>query len=392
LGGYFGTLVLLIYFSRVSIVPIQGYLKDVFGFTPEQQARSLLIMALPTFVAFLYGYVRDRWQPFGLPDRGILVVVCPLLVLVNVYLAVQPLSYGLLVVGIILSTAGFGLTLAAVQGQMADVAQHIGRPGLLATIAQTVIAAAAVLYNLVGGEIADHYSHRLLFLLVAGLAAAILGLGMWRPAGAYDARPSPGKAEWRGLVGARAYWLAALIWFLWAFGPAAQTPLLNFLTHDLHLTTGNYGEVTAIQQASFFPSLILYGFLCRRMTLRSLLVLGTLIGVVQWIPVMFVHSLSGAVLWAGIFVGLTGGIATGAYYDLILRSCPKRYTGVGVALAAAVAEVGTRGSDWLGGALMDHGGFTTCAVVTTAVYALILGLLGLVPRSLTEKPEGTVLA
>ena len=48
---------------------------------------------------------------------------------------------------------------------------------------------------------------------------------------------------------------------------------------------------------------------------------GTLIGIPQIIPLLLIHSVTGALL-AAVVMALMGGIATAAYMALIIRSCP----------------------------------------------------------------------
>jgi predicted MFS family arabinose efflux permease len=212
---------------------------------------------------------------------------------------------------------------------------------------------------------------------------------MIRPEGVYYKVHVAPKVDWSALRTRPSIWIALIIWFLWAFAPAAQTPLLNYTKDVLKLSTEDYGNIVAIQQASFFPTLILYAFLSRKFSLRTLLWVGTAIGVIQWIPIIFVHSQMGAILWAGVFIGLTGGIATGAYFDLVIRSCPKEFTGMGITLAIALVEVATRFGDLLGSWLYDVSGFFWCAIATTGVYALIFPLLLPIPKEITAPAEGT---
>jgi hypothetical protein len=88
-------------------------------------------------------------------------------------------------------------------------------------------------------------------------------------------------------------------------------------------------------------------------------------------------------LIAAVPIGLMGGIATGAYLDLIMRSCPRGLEGTTLMLANSLYFVVTRFGDLLGTHLYDHfGGFDICVLAITIVYALILPSLLLVPDGL----------
>ena len=115
---------------------------------------------------------------------------------------------------------------------------------------------------------------------------------------------------------------ALLIWSLWCFAPGSETPLQYFLQDTLHASDAEWGQWNAISEASYIPTFIVFGLLCRRFPLKSLLLWGTIIAVPQLVPILFVHSATAALIAAAV-MGLMGGIATAAYIDLIIRSCPR---------------------------------------------------------------------
>jgi hypothetical protein len=84
-----------------------------------------------------------------------------------------------------------------------------------------------------------------------------------------------------------------------------------------------------------------------------------------------------------------GGVATAAYLDLIIRSCPRGLEGTIVMASNALYFLVSRAGDVLGTSLYDHfKSFTVCVIAITVVYALILPTLLLVPRRLTATPDG----
>jgi len=75
IGLFFGSLYLAYYLCIPSggfaNIPVQYLLKDQLKFNPQQIAVFQLLIAWPTYIAFVFGFVRDRWSPFGKGDRGI---------------------------------------------------------------------------------------------------------------------------------------------------------------------------------------------------------------------------------------------------------------------------------------------------------------------------------
>jgi hypothetical protein len=100
------------------------------------------------------------------------------------------------------------------------------------------------------------------------------------------------------------------------------------------------------------------------------------------VPLLFIHSVTGALI-AAAPIGLMGGVATGAYLDLIIRSCPRGLQGTTLMLGNSLYFAVTRFGDLLGTHLYDHyGGFDVCVIAITIVYAMILPTLLLVPEKL----------
>jgi hypothetical protein len=84
-----------------------------------------------------------------------------------------------------------------------------------------------------------------------------------------------------------------------------------------------------------------------------------------------------------------GGIATAAYLDLIIRSCPRGLQGTTLMMSGSLYFIVSRFGDILGTNLYDYyGSFTACVIAITVVYALILPSLLLVPKRLIATADG----
>jgi hypothetical protein len=115
---------------------------------------------------------------------------------------------------------------------------------------------------------------------------------------------------------------------------------------------------------------------------------GAALGATQMLPLLFVHSASGALI-AAIPIGLTGGIATAAYMDLLIRSCPEGLEGTMMMMAWSMYALAVNVGNFWGTELYDHhGGFVACVVATTIVYALILPVLVFVRKDLIATADG----
>jgi MFS family permease len=158
----------------------------------------------------------------------------------------------------------------------------------------------------------------------------------------------------------------------------------------LHSNDAQWGEWNAIFAVSFIPTYLLFGYLCRKYPLRTLLFWGTAVGVPQFIPLLFVHSATAALI-AAAPIGLMGGVATAAYYDLMIRSCPRGLEGTVLMMSIGLYYIAGRFGDLLGTSLYDRfGGFGICVAAITITYALILPTILLVPRALIATADGEV--
>jgi predicted MFS family arabinose efflux permease len=240
-----------------------------------------------------------------------------------------------------------------------------------------------------GGEAA-----RILFLVGGAFMAAVAIYAIWRPRYVFDniraERPDGASAlgDIRRLTRHWPIYPALLVWLLWNFAPGSATPLQYHLQNNLHATDTQWGQWNAIFAASFIPTFMLFGFLSPKVPLRTLLLWGTVVAIPQLVPLLFLNSVTAA-LFAAVPSGLMGGVATAAYLDLIIRSCPPGLQGTTMMMSASLLSISIRFGDVLGTHLYEqYGGFAACVTATTAVYALILPVILLVPRGLIASVDG----
>src|SRR5580692_3549625 len=103
---YFGSLSLLVYILSPEWfldIPTTYMLKNHLHATAPQVSVFRLLTGIPLYVAFLFGLVRDLWNPFGLRDRGYFFLFAPLTAAVFLWMAFTPLSTSMLLTGMILA-------------------------------------------------------------------------------------------------------------------------------------------------------------------------------------------------------------------------------------------------------------------------------------------------
>jgi MFS family permease len=397
---YFGALTLLVYIVAPEYlldIPTSYMLKNRLHATAPQVSMFRLLTGVPMYVAFLFGLMRDMWNPFGQRDRGFFLLFAPVTACVFVWMGISQLSYQVLLIGMILAMTSFRYILAAYQGLIALVGQEELMSGRLSTLGSIFYQVALILAAFASGILSESLSPRQIFFLMAALAASIALFGLWKARSVlghtYDqplARHTDLGGDVRRLVKHKAIYPAVLINFLWWFNPGLYTPVQFFLTNQLHTSDDAYSNFLGIFAISFIPTYLLYGFLCTKIPPNKLLWWGTLIAIPQMVPLAFVHS--GALALAlAVPMGLMGGLANAAYFDLAIRSCPAGLQGTLMMLVSAGIMLAARGSDLLGAKLYASSpanGFLYCVIATTAVYTLILPVIPFIPKELIATADG----
>lgn len=404
-----GALLILINFSDPSLglinIPVSFFLKNRLHLQANQLAVFKLWVGVPLFLAFMFGFLRDRWSPFGLGDRGHLMVFGVVTGLIYGTIGLLNPTYAVLLTGLLIATASFQIVGSAAAGLVSTIGQQQAISGQMSSLFSIGITFPLVASYLVGGVLSDMLegraaatAARILFLTAATLMLAIALFGAVRPRALFSAanveRPTAHFThDIARLVKHWPVYPVIMIQMLWQFAPAAGIVLQYHMSNTLHATDAQWGAWNAIFLGSFIPVFIGYGFLCQRVPLSRLLWIGFGLAVFQMVPLLFIRTAVGG-LMAAVPMGVIGGIGQAALTDLAIRSCPRGLQGTMMMLFnTAIYFFAVRFGDLFGTWLYDrHGGFVTAVVATIIVYALILPVLLLVPKRLIATTDGEALA
>jgi Na+/melibiose symporter-like transporter len=314
--------------------------------------------------------------------------------------AFMPITIGTLLAAGLLLTSSSLFIASAQSGLAATLGHQHAMSGQISAAWNVFTALPAVAAYLVEGRLSQmlegdgpEATCRVFFLIGAASSLLLGCFAFFKPASVYAnvrREHGPGShpfADLMRLARHRGVYPALLIWLLWNFSPGSITPLQYHLQNTLGAADWEWGVWNAIYTASFIPTFVAFGVLCRWFPLKTLLFWGTLVAIPQLIPLLFIGSVNAALI-AAAPIGLMGGVATGAYLDLIIRSCPPGLEGTTLMFAGALYFISTRSGDMLGTYLYDNlGGFTPCVLAGAAVYAMILPSLRMVPENLVSTVE-----
>jgi Na+/melibiose symporter-like transporter len=349
----------------------------------------------------LFGFARDIWNPFGMRDRGFMVLFGGLCAALYLLFAFTPVTYQSLLAACLLLGTSFLFVSSAQNGLTSALGQQHVMSGQLSAAWNIFGSLPGIAALLLGGALSDLMEGRnaaraahLLFLVGAAIMAVVALYGSWKPASVFDNLQAERQCdaspvdELKRLVRHWPIYPALLVWFLWNFAPGFGTPLQYYLQDTLHAQDAQWGQWNAIYSAAAIPTFLVFGLLCRKFALKTLLFWGTVVAIPQMVPLLFIRSVTGALI-AAVPIGLLGGVATAAYLDLLIRSCPRGLQGSLLMLSAGLSAVVVGLGNLLGTNLYDRfGGFTICVIAITVVYAAILPVLLLVPKRLVDTADG----
>ncbi len=384
-------------------IPVTFFLKNRMHLQSNQLAVFKLWIGLPLIVGFVFGFIRDRWSPFGGGDRAHLMVFGAATALIYGAMALANPTYSVFLGGLFVATMAFRMVSSAAYGITNTLAQKHAVSGQMSSVI-SIGSALPDLISFIGGGLLSQTlegqgaaaAARVLFLCAGGLMVAIALLAIVGPKWVFDeARdPLPAAHPLSDLKRIARHWPiypAMLIQLLWQFAPATGTVLQYHIVDHLHATDAQWGAWQGIFFGSFLPVYALYGWLSQKVALRPLLWVGFGLAVFQMAPLLLVHGAVGALI-AAVPMGILGSIAQAALVDLVIRSAPRGCQGMMMMLFYAFYYFSVRAGDLLGTWIYDkHGGFIPTVVVTIIVYALILPVILLVPARLTATKDGEII-
>jgi len=396
-----GLLVLMGFPENVISIPISFFLKNKLHLAAHELALFGLIAAIPAYFAVAFGFARDLWSPFGRGDRGYVVTFGALGAALCVGFAFAPPIYATFLGAALLLSTCFLFVRSALRGLVGAMGQqHVmsGQVAAAVSAFETVpavvgLVAGGLLSSLLEGKAAVQSAHAL-FLVGGGILVLVALYGLLKPKAVFDNlhRERDTSSRLRDdllrLVRHAPIYPALLIWLLWQFVPGFGTPFQYFLQNTLKFSDTDYTVWFALYYLGGVPGFILYGWLCQRFALRTLLVWGAALAMPMMLPLLVIHTAFAAMLVAAP-MGLLGGVCGAAIFDLIIRSCPKGLQGSMLMAAVGALAIDGQLGNVLGTSLYDHfHNFTVCVIAMTVTNGLILPAILLVPRHMMSTPDG----
>jgi hypothetical protein len=115
-------------------IPITFLLKNKLHLKAHELADFRLVSAIPLYLSFAFGFIRDTWNPFGMRDRGFMLLFGALTASLYILFAFTPLTYGTLLAAVLVLTASFLFVASAQNGLTSTLGQQHAMSGQISAV------------------------------------------------------------------------------------------------------------------------------------------------------------------------------------------------------------------------------------------------------------------
>lgn len=374
-------------------LPLQFLLKTRLHRAPEAMAAFFSLASIPWDLKPVAGLLTDSVPLFGTRRRGYLVLGAAAACGLWLMLGEWSRTFAHALVLTVLLNVAIVMTSTVSGGLLVEQGQRYAATGRLSSLRLVVVNAALVLGGPLGGFLAERG-----LLLTGGVAAAACFALVPATLVLLREPPAPRPAErvlsntghqLGHLFRSGTLWSAAGMLFLVQLAPGFVTPLFYYQTNVLHFTPEFIGDLAMVSGILGLGGALVYGWVCRRLTLRRLLTLSIALNVVSTVLYLGYASRGSALVIEGA-AGLMATLAQLPLFDLAARATPPGDEALGYSVMMSVWNLGAAVSDLAGSWLFDryHLGFKNLVWLNAGTTALVLLVVPLLPRRLVEPREG----
>ncbi|HVZ86318.1 MAG TPA: MFS transporter [Polyangia bacterium] len=380
--------------GTIGRLPFSLLLKNQLHLPAQQVAAFWAIATLAWYVKPLVGFVCDAYPLFGTRHRGYLIVGSLLAGLFWLAFAFVPRSYRAL----LLVMTGLNLAMVAVStvigGLQVEVSQRYGATGRLASLRTGLEGVMSLLAGPIGGWLAV-CAFVWTAVAGAGVVVAFLPIVLWlyrEPRGARSNATvwTIARRHLSVIVRSRAMWASTGLLFLCYLAPGFQTPMLYYQQDVLKFDPRFMGYLQLLGGVGGIVGAAVYGYLCRRLSLKVSLTGGIILGAASTLLYLRYDSAKAAVL-IDSSAALLGTLASLPLYDLAARAAPPGIESFAFSLMMSIRNIALFAiSDVLGSYLYGkyHVGFKQLVWLNAGSSAAVLLFVPLLPAALLAGREG----
>jgi predicted MFS family arabinose efflux permease len=276
-------------------------------------------------------------------------------------------------------------------GLMVEAGQRYNAAGRISSLRQGVQNAGSVINGVMGGFLAT-----VAFGWTAGIGAFLLFILVpltykYLPERRIAMRDTDmmenASMQIIAILKSGTLWVAAGFVFLYYMAPGFGTPLYFIQVDTLKFSPKYIGLIETVSGICGIGSALLYGLVCKKLSLRLLLTIGIGASALWTLFYLFYSSRSAMAIDASSsFVGI---IAEIAMMHIAVRATPKGCEALGFSLMMSVRNFSLSANDIIGSWLIDHchWEFNKLVIVNAATTAIVLILIPLLPKALMSRRE-----
>jgi predicted MFS family arabinose efflux permease len=375
-------------------LPFQNFLKTDLHASRQAMASFFALSTLAWYFKPLAGIFTDSVPLFGTRRKSYLILSAVIAGALYLIVGVVPRTYMAILLAMIAVNCMLVVGSTVVGGLVVEIGNREGATGRLTSSRYVVMNAC----TLIGGPLGGFLAARAFGLTsVAGalisLSVVPFALTMLKEPPVAQANSQAwtnAKAQFRTLMKSKTLWSAAGLLFLVYIAPGFSTPLYYFQTDTLKLSQEFIGTLILLGGGFGIVGAFVYSFMCKKLTLRTLLYISIIISTIGTLCYLFYRSGTAAAIIESEN-GLLATVAELALMDLAARATPRGSEGLGFALMMSVRNGGQAISDIFGSWLIDqhHVSFFKLVWLNAGTTALILLVIPFLPRILIDRSDAS---
>lgn len=369
-------------------LPLRYYLKQDLHLSATSIATFFALANIPIYIKPIIGFFMDILRLRGI--NKLLCMVWPLsfCCLFYVILGNSSTIEGAFASFLIL-TFFLGLLCITLGAMLVEYGKKLQNTGKLSSLRIGVIKCAVIFSGPIGGYLATK-DIRIATSICAVLMALLIPVYMYLFREKETVTKSNNilsdiKSQFQIVIKSRILLMTVGLVFVWKISPGFLTPLWYYQTDTLHFTPSFIGFLTSLIAFGGIFGAIFYGYVCKYVNLRVLLIFGIIIDTIETIVYIGYNGQVSAIIITSLY-GITSASCALPLYDLAARATPKKCESLGYALILSVWNLADALSDVWGTTLYDdyHMGFKSIIWIHTIATLAMLIFIPFIPQSVTQ--------
>ncbi len=337
-------------------LPIRLWLKNHLHANVAEVSAFSFWAGLAWYLKPLFGLMIDAFPLFGTRRRWYMIISSVLAAGAWGVVSLGQARYGTFLLGSILLGVFMVVASTIMGALLVETGQRYGATGRVSAVREVVQNGCYIATGYTGGLLAERA-----FGVTAGVGAGLL---LTLAAVAYVFLPEKPVAQRDMEVWARAkrqlslvfasrtLWAAAGLIVLFFFSPGFTDPLLFRQQDLLHFNDRFIGVLTTVDGIALVVGGALYGLICRRFELRTLLFAGIVCYGSAALLYLNYHPTHRGAIDIEIAAQFLQGVSVLPLFDLATRATPRGGEGMGYALMMSARNLALFGANWVGSKLI----------------------------------------